>query len=63
LTTVHINRVMRQLREELLCTFRTSLVEILAPHRLAARGQFDPSYLYLSETEPGATTTVTRLFS
>lgn len=46
LTTVHVNRVMRQLREEKLCIFRSSLVEILDPARLAARGQFNPAYLY-----------------
>jgi CRP-like cAMP-binding protein len=46
LTTVHVNRVMRQLREERLCIFRSSLVEILDPAGLAARGQFNPAYLY-----------------
>jgi len=47
LTNVHVNRVMRHLREERLCVFRSSLVEILDPERLAARGQFDPYYLYI----------------
>ncbi|MDO9367364.1 MAG: Crp/Fnr family transcriptional regulator [Sphingopyxis sp.] len=46
LTTVHVNRVMRQLREERLCIFRSSLVEVLDPAGLAARGQFNPAYLY-----------------
>lgn len=46
LTVVHVNRVMRQLREEKYCVFRSSLVEILDPARLTARGQFDPAYLY-----------------
>ncbi len=46
LTTVHVNRVMRQLREERLCVFRSSLVEIPDPIRLAVRGQFNPNYLY-----------------
>ncbi len=49
LTNVHVNRVMRQLREEGLCVFRSSLVEIPDPERLAARGQFDPAYLYIDE--------------
>jgi CRP-like cAMP-binding protein len=49
LTSVHVNRVMRQLREEHLCAFRSSLVEIFEPERLAARGQFDPSYLYIDD--------------
>jgi hypothetical protein len=38
---------MRQLREERLCVFRSSLVEILQPEKLAIRGQFDPDYLYI----------------
>lgn len=49
LTNVHVNRVMRQLREQGLCVFRSSLVEITDPRRLAARGQFDPSYLYIDD--------------
>ena len=48
LTNIHVNRVMRQLREERLCIFRSSIVEILDPERLAARGQFRPDYLYLN---------------
>lgn len=49
LTNVHINRVVRQLREQQLCSFRSSLVEILNPKRLASLGQFDPDYLYLEK--------------
>lgn len=52
LTNIHVNRVMRQLREERLCVFRSSLVEIPDPERLAARGQFRPEYLYLSGELP-----------
>jgi CRP-like cAMP-binding protein len=52
LTTVHVNRVMRQLREEGLCVFRASLVEIGDLEALAARGQFDPGYLYIENDEP-----------
>lgn len=47
LTNVHVNRVMRALREEGLCTFRSSLVEIIDLERLAKRGEFDPAYLYI----------------
>jgi CRP-like cAMP-binding protein len=47
LTTVHINLVMRQLREANLCVFRSAIVEILDPEGLAQRGDFDPAYLYL----------------
>lgn len=50
-TNVHINRVIRQLREEGLCTFRSSLVEIHDPARLAAIGQFDPDYLYFRKED------------
>lgn len=49
LTTVHVNRVMRQLREEDLCVFRSSLVEIPDPDRLARRGEFNPAYLYIAD--------------
>jgi CRP-like cAMP-binding protein len=52
LTNIHVNRVLRQLREEGLCVFRSSLVEIPDPERLASRGQFDPAYLYIDETLP-----------
>lgn len=47
LTHVHVNRIMRQMREEGLCVFRSSIVEILDPEALAARAQFDPYYLYI----------------
>jgi CRP-like cAMP-binding protein len=49
LTNVHVNRVLRHLREERLCVFRSSLVEIPDPKKLAARGQFNPDYLYIDE--------------
>ena len=52
LTNVHVNRVMRYLREERLCIFRSSLVEILDLDRLAARGQFNPAYLYIDYPPP-----------
>ncbi len=48
LTTVHVNRVVRHLREERLCTFSNGKVEILDPLGLARRGQFDPAYLYIA---------------
>lgn len=56
LTNIHVNRVMRHLREERLCVFRSSLVEILDPARLAARGQFNPAYLYIDHppTDPSS---------
>lgn len=57
LTTVHINRSMRQLREAKLCVFRSSVVEIIDRPGLEKRGDFDPHYLYLAnpgEDHPGA---------
>jgi CRP-like cAMP-binding protein len=50
LTNVHVNRVIRSLREDGLCIFRSSLVQILDRKRLEARGQFDPAYLYLGQS-------------
>jgi CRP-like cAMP-binding protein len=47
ITNVHVNRVLRHLREERLCTFRSSVVEILDREKLEARGQFNPAYLYI----------------
>lgn len=47
LTSVHINRVIRALREDGLVSFRSSLVEIHDLARLKRRGEFDPAYLYL----------------
>jgi len=47
LTSVHVNRVMRSLREEQIVTFRDSLVEIHDLARLQRQGQFEPDYLYL----------------
>lgn len=55
ITSVHANRVLRQLREERLCNFRSSLVEILDVEGLARRGQFNPAYLYIDNKsgQPG----------
>ena len=48
LTNVHVNRVLRQLRETGLCTVRSSHVEIHDLKGLSVTGQFEPSYLYLN---------------
>ncbi|MBT0670585.1 Crp/Fnr family transcriptional regulator [Novosphingobium profundi] len=53
LTTVHTNRVLRQLREAGLCHVHASLVEILDSPGLARRGNFDPHYLYLNVPASG----------
>jgi CRP-like cAMP-binding protein len=52
LTSVHINRVMRSLREEKVVSFRSSLVEIHDLPRLQRQGEFDPGYLYLDADAP-----------
>ncbi len=61
LTNVHVNRVMRHLREERLCVFRSSLVDILDPARLVARGQFEPRYLYIDDAMSEDSSTLQRL--
>ena len=55
LTSIHVNRVLRMLREEGICTFRSSRVIILDRERLERLGQFDPTYLYLEAKIPGLT--------
>lgn len=55
LTSVHVNRVIRQLREMELCVFRASRVRILDRAGLERRGNFDPHYLYLDgQTNPAS---------
>ncbi len=51
LTSIHVNRVLRQLRDERLCVFRSSWVELLDPEATARRGQFDARYLYVAGNE------------
>ncbi len=46
LTGVHVNRVLRSLRERGLLLFRNGVVEILDRRPLAALGEFDPAYLF-----------------
>lgn len=53
LTAVHVNRVLRQLREGALCQFKSGSVTLINPKALARRGHFDPHYLYL-KTMPEA---------
>ncbi|MBS0123313.1 Crp/Fnr family transcriptional regulator [Thetidibacter halocola] len=45
LSAVHVNRVLRQLREEGMVTFRDGLVTFDDYARLAEFAQFDPSYM------------------
>ena len=47
LTSVHVNRMLKQLRDERLVTFRGGTVRIHDWARLQQVGEFDPAYLYL----------------
>jgi len=47
LTAVHANRMLRQLREDGLVTFRQGVVDIVDWDRLRAFAEFDPTYLFL----------------
>lgn len=51
LTGVHVNRVLRALREGGLLTFNRGAVDMHDRARLSALAEFDPSYLY--GTRPG----------
>lgn len=50
LTSVHVNRVLRDLREGGLVTVRGGTVDVVDRAGLARLGEFDPRYLYLDET-------------
>jgi CRP-like cAMP-binding protein len=47
LTSVHVNRMLKQLRDDRLVTFRGGQVTIHDWARLQQVGEFDPAYLYL----------------
>ena len=51
LTGVHVNRVLRALREKNLLTFKAGEVNILDRKALAAVAEFEPQYLYGSRGE------------
>jgi CRP-like cAMP-binding protein len=51
LTGVHVNRVLRALRERDLLTFKAGEVRILDRKALEALAEFEPHYLYGSEAE------------
>ncbi len=51
LTSVHVNRMLRQLRDENMVTFRGGVIEIHDLPRLEQVAEFDPSYLFLT-SEP-----------
>jgi CRP-like cAMP-binding protein len=47
LTAVHVNRTLRELREQGLMEFRSGIVAISDPPGLRRLAEFDPAYLYL----------------
>jgi CRP-like cAMP-binding protein len=49
LTSVHVNRTLRQLRERALVEFRSGQVTILDPKALERVAEFDPAYLHLEQ--------------
>ena len=53
LTPVHVNRVMKDLREGGCCTLRNGCLIVHDRDRLAAVGDFDPANLFLPEGMPG----------
>lgn len=46
LTGVHVNRVLRSLREQKLLSYQRGSAHLPEPAQLAAVGEFEPSYLY-----------------
>lgn len=48
LTSVHVNRVLKRLRDEGLMELRNRTITLLNPERLAATAAFNPSYLHLT---------------
>jgi len=48
LSTVHVNRVLKDLRAEGLIRTDRAIFRILDEEKLQTRGQFDPTYLHLS---------------
>lgn len=47
LTSIHVNRVLRDFREQGLCTIRNGVVDVHDQHGLARLGDFNPAYLYI----------------
>ena len=50
LTSVHVNRMLRQLREDGLVELRSGTVQILDRPGLERAGEFEPAYLHLDGT-------------
>jgi CRP-like cAMP-binding protein len=48
MSTVHVNRVLQQLRQDGLITLEDRVLTVLDEERLAAFGDFNPNYLHLT---------------
>jgi CRP-like cAMP-binding protein len=59
LTSVHVSRVLKLLRDSDVCVFKDGKVVIGDYAALVRRGEFDPSYLYLEDPPCPKTTQVT----
>lgn len=51
LTPVHVNRVLKDLREDGCCAISGGRLSILDRKKMHARGNFDPAYLYLPHSD------------
>jgi CRP-like cAMP-binding protein len=51
LSTVHVNRVLQELRGQELITLRGGSVHVLDWHGLKQAGEFDPTYLHLKKKQ------------
>ena len=51
LTAVHVNRILKDLREDGCCTISSGHVTIIDRAQLHRRGSFDPAYLYLPNSD------------
>ena len=49
LTSVHVNRMVKRLREDGLVEFGDKRVRVIDPEQLARIGEFNPDYLYLND--------------
>ena len=47
LTSVHVNRIVQQLRDQGLIAWRDRKLTVLRPQALRAFADFDPTYLHL----------------
>jgi CRP-like cAMP-binding protein len=53
LTPVHVNRTLKELRDEGLVDWKNKIVQVIDPIRLKLVARFEPEYLHLDRTEAG----------